>query len=115
MRSPVIVLAVVLIAVHVCSPARAEVHCVGYSADARILAGPGEDCPGVLIHSHDGSFENGYAWSGSGVQPPYFGAFAESYDLGQVNVLCAAFWLTQTGNFVDDTADDTPDDFEDYT
>ena len=90
---------------YTCSPARAEVHSLGYSEETRILPHLGEDCTGVLIHSHDDSFETAVAWSGAAVQPPYFGAFAESYDLGQVNIECGAFWLTQTGGFVDDTAD----------
>jgi len=67
---------------------------------------------GSILRRPDGAawypgigFENGYAWSGSGVQAPYFGAFAESYDLGQVNVECGAFWLTQIGSFLDETAD----------
>ncbi len=105
MRSAAVILLLALSGHGFGSPAWAQVHSVGHSTQTHVLSHAGEDCAGLLIHSHDGSFENAYAWSGAGVQPPYYGAFAESYDLGPVNVVCAAFWLTQIGNFVAETAD----------
>jgi hypothetical protein len=37
---------------------------------------------GDLVRADDGTFENGYAGSHDGVQPPFFGDFGEGYDLG---------------------------------
>jgi hypothetical protein len=31
-----------------------------------------------------------------GVSPPYYGAWAEAYDLGSVTVECGVYWFTQT-------------------
>jgi hypothetical protein len=68
---------------------------LGYSDETTII-GPGTDAcaSGVLIHNHDGSFENGYAWRYGGQTAPYYGAFGEGYDVGAGTVSCAAFWLS---------------------
>ncbi len=69
---------------------------LGYS-DETTIVGPGADAcaSGVLIHSHDESFENAYAWAYGGVVAPYYGAFGEGYDLGSGTISCAAYWVTQ--------------------
>jgi hypothetical protein len=80
---------------------------LGYS-DETTIVGPGTDAcaSGVLIHNHDGSFENGYIWSYGGCAPPYYGAFGEAYDLGAGTIRCAAFWLTTSGGtWPESTAD----------
>jgi hypothetical protein len=73
---------------------------LGYS-DETTIVGPGTDvcASGVLIHNHDGSFENGYTWRYDGVAPPYYGAFGEAYDLGAGTVACGAYWLTTLPGF----------------
>jgi hypothetical protein len=49
----------------------------------------------LLVATHDGTFENGYAWEGSlGVVPPYYGAFGEGYDMGEGLVFCGAYWVS---------------------
>lgn len=61
--------------------------------------------PWALWMNHDGTFENGYCWGGTGVLPPFFGAFGEAYDLGPARVAGAALWLTQMGNYIGQPAD----------
>jgi len=65
-------------------------------SDETTIVGPGTDAcaSGVLVHNHDGSFENGYTWQYGGVMRPYYGAFGEGYSLGTGTVACGAFWLT---------------------
>jgi hypothetical protein len=65
-------------------------------SDETTIVGPGTDAcaSGVLIHNHDGSFENGYLWQYTGCQPPYYGAFGEGYDLGEGIVTCGTFWVS---------------------
>jgi hypothetical protein len=85
----------------------ADYETLGYSHETTIV-GPGTDAcaDGVLHYSHDGSFENGYAWAYRGVQLPYYGAFGEGYDLGEGFVRCGAYWLSTMPGFYDDqTAD----------
>jgi hypothetical protein len=80
---------------------------LGYGTETVIL-GPGPDAcaAGTLFATHDGTFENGYAWRNGGVVPPYYGAFGEGYDLGEGIVYCGAYWLsTLPGYFYDQTAD----------
>jgi hypothetical protein len=75
-------------------------YTLGHSDDTVMVPAQGDDCSeGVLFHNHDGSAENGYAWSGAGTVPPYYGAFAEAYDLGGGTVVCGAYWLSQIGYF----------------
>jgi hypothetical protein len=68
---------------------------LGYSEETTIV-GPGTDAcaTGVLIHNHDGSFENGFWWQYGGCAPPYYGAFGEAYDLGTGTIACGAYWLS---------------------
>jgi hypothetical protein len=72
---------------------------LGYTADGAIAL-PDRDCPsGELFVHHDYSFENAYCWRYEGIQPPYYGAFAEAYYLGPGCVSCGAYWLTYAGGF----------------
>ncbi len=62
---------------------------------AIIVPGDTRDCTGDLIENHDGSFENGYAWQGAGVAPPYYGAMAEGFDVsGPKTLTCISMYLT---------------------
>jgi hypothetical protein len=79
---------------------------LGYSDQTTIQGVQGDACAqGTLYYNHDGSFENGYAWQYGGVVAPYYGAFAEGYDLGVGIVRCASLWLSQTGNAPGHTCD----------
>ena len=73
---------------------------LGYS-DETTIVGPGTDAcaSGVLIHDHDGSFENGYAWQYEGCRSPYYGAFGEGYDLRAGSVACGVYWLSSLAGF----------------
>jgi hypothetical protein len=96
----IIPVALVWLAVVVCT-----VPC--HATDAATLGGTTESemgepqtdaCPGgVLVYNHDDSFENGYCWQYSGVSPPYYGAFAEAFDLGCGVAVCGSYWFTQIG------------------
>lgn len=82
---------------------------LGYSNETTIVT-PGSDPPACdhiygVTHNHDGSFEDAIGWAYGGVVPPYYGSFAEGYDLGPGIVLCGVFWLTQVGYFSAQTAD----------
>lgn len=72
---------------------------LGYSEETTIIPPADDDCTAPLYMNHDGSFENGYCWSYNGIQPPYYGAFGEAFDLGVGNIECIAMYLTQQGNF----------------
>ena len=117
MRSLVLLSVVLWLAVPVAGAT--DFESVGYSEETWIVGPGADDCAGgSLVHHHDGDFENGYAWRNMGVQAPYYGAFGEGYDLGAGWIYCGAYWLTQIGNFYDQTADcyvwqggtDTPPD-----
>lgn len=72
-----------------------EALSLGYSEDTVIFPSQSDDCAeGVLVYNHDGSFENGYAWGFGGIEPPYYGAFGEAYELGPGEIVCGAYWLT---------------------
>jgi hypothetical protein len=55
------------------------------------------DCLGVLVYNHDSSFEYAYCWDTDGCIPPYYGAFAEAFDVGAAVVECGLYWLTEIG------------------
>lgn len=75
-------------------------HDLGASESTAMRASPRDDCSAAeLTYNYDGSIENGYCWDMGGVSPPYYGAFAEAYDLGPGCVVCAAYWFTQVGYF----------------
>jgi hypothetical protein len=78
---------------------------LGYSEDTVIEGDMGDQCVGIPVYNHDMSFENGYCWQINGCQPPYYGAYAEGYDLGEVNVECGLFYLTQIGYYTGQTLD----------
>jgi hypothetical protein len=58
----------------------------------------------LYVH-HDYSFEWGgewsYCWHFGGVQPPYYGAFGEAYDLGPGTVVCGSYWVCTMGYYID--------------
>jgi hypothetical protein len=81
-------------------------HSLGYSEETVMFPAQGDDCSdGVFICNHDGSCENGYCWDQGGTGPPYYGAFAEGYDLGAGTIVCSAYWLTQIGYVMGATLD----------
>jgi hypothetical protein len=69
-----------------------------------VLVDPTDSQCGTLNMNADGSYENGYAWRYAGIQPPYYGAFAECYS-GDVAVCSAVFDLTQVGSDFGQTMD----------
>ncbi len=79
-------------AVHASGP-----ESLGSTNETLVVSSSGDNCSGTLVYNHDDSFENGYCWTST--QEPYGGAFGEAFDIGPVNVECAAYWLTQTGNY----------------
>jgi hypothetical protein len=79
----------------------ADFASLGYREDTVIVGDGRDECIGTLIYNHDFSFENGYCWQYEGVAPPYFGAFAEGYDLGPGTAECAVYWLTTLGWYPD--------------
>ncbi|MBD3237405.1 MAG: hypothetical protein GF330_11925 [Candidatus Eisenbacteria bacterium] len=73
---------------------------IGHGDSASLRDDPTSNCAiGSLCRNDDGSAENGYSWDFAGTQEPYYGAFAESYDLGPGTVSCGAYWFTQIGYF----------------
>ncbi|MBD3334475.1 MAG: hypothetical protein GF355_03075 [Candidatus Eisenbacteria bacterium] len=61
-------------------------------------------CEGTFLLNSDGSYENGYAWSGGGNIPPDYGAFAEGFTA--TGMVCGiAYFFTQTGNYNGQTID----------
>ena len=89
---------IVIVSLALC-PAQAQRE-VGYSEAAVAVPDPTSNCAvGTRTINHDGTAENGYAWSFGGIDPPYYGAFGEAYDLGPGTVSCGAFWFSQVGYF----------------
>lgn len=79
---------------------------LGYRADVQIISsGDQDDCGPRLEHNHDGSMENGYCWGFGGIVPPYYGAFAEAFDLGPTTLRCGAYWFTQIGYYTGQPTD----------
>ncbi len=74
---------------------------LGYREDTVIQGDENPECAGVLTYNHDHSFENGYCWQYDGIALPYYGAFAEGFDLGCSTTECAVYWLTNVGDFPD--------------
>ncbi len=66
----------------------------GYSEDTVIQSAGRYECTGARVYNHDDSFENGYCWEGAPSTPPYYGAWGEAYDLGEVTVECGVYWFT---------------------
>jgi hypothetical protein len=73
---------------------------LGYCEDT-FIESDGRDCAGVLLCNHDFSFENAYCWQYEGAAPPYYGAFAEGYEVGGRSVECGIYWLTTLGWYPD--------------
>ena len=67
---------------------------LGYREDTVIENYARDECVGTLVYNHDSSYENAYCWQLEEVAPPYYGAWAEGFDLGPVNVECAVLWFT---------------------
>jgi hypothetical protein len=73
---------------------------LGYSEDTVMQSDMGDQCTGIPIYNHDYSCENGYCWQFGGIVPPYYGCWAEAYDVGPTNVECGLYWLTQIGYYM---------------
>ncbi|MBD3237406.1 MAG: hypothetical protein GF330_11930 [Candidatus Eisenbacteria bacterium] len=79
-------------------PGASAQRMVGYSEETVAVPDPRSTCSvGEMNYHYDGSIENGYCWDSGGTGPPYYGAFAEAFNLGPGTINCAAFWLTQIG------------------
>lgn len=104
MRRFVVSICVVLILSLAVWPAHAQ-QSLGFNDETVIVSTLQEDCADSLYVNHDHSLENGYTWSYAGCLPPYYGAFGEAFDLGPGVVHCGAYWLTEIGDFHDQTAD----------
>ncbi len=94
--SLVAVLAVGLFSVALAGPYSS----LGYSNETVVIEPEGR--PGRLeVANHDGTFEDAFCWQGAGCvgsTPPYYGCFAEAFDLtyGEVNGI--SIWLTRGGD-----------------
>ncbi|MBD3237835.1 MAG: hypothetical protein GF330_14120 [Candidatus Eisenbacteria bacterium] len=77
---------------------KAFLFCTLVLATASILSA-GAESDRCIEYNHDGTFEFEIAWSDSGVQAPYYGAFGEAYwvDSGLLNAV--VLWLTQDGTY----------------
>lgn len=91
------------------------------SSPGSIECYPDDDCYYELHQHHDDTFENGYAWSYAGIDPPYYGAFGEAYEPSWLNdefgggarpqntypdgVECVVLWLTDIGYYAGHTCD----------
>lgn len=84
---------------------RAAARSVGRSDKTSARQAKSRECTGTERFDFDGSFENGYAWSYGGVTRPYYGAFAEAFDLGSAQLNCASFWFTDIGKYQHQTMD----------
>lgn len=88
------------------SPALPESHPhLGPADDTTIVTATTQECPGTNFHNHDDSLEGGYCWQYGGIVPPYYGAFAEGFDLGCAQLTCASLWVTQNGYWDGQTFD----------
>ena len=94
-------IAVVLVVLAMAAAPRADnLGALGYCDDTVVIPASGDDCSdGELFCNNDGSCECAYCWLYGGIVPPYYGAWAEAYDLGAGTVVCGAYWLTQIGYF----------------
>ncbi len=68
-------------------------------------SGDGGVCDAPLLENADGTYENGYGWSGGGALPPDYGAFAERYAVPGQKVCSVVFDFTATGNQAGQTMD----------
>lgn len=67
---------------------------------------PADTACGELFLHADGTYEHAFAWSGSGVAPPAFGAFAECYEGVSGFLVCSIVLdLTQVGGQAGQTLD----------
>lgn len=71
--------------------------------DGAVASSSGVDC-GTLLDNSDGTWEQAIAWTGPGVAPPYYGAFAECYN-GEGEVCAAQFAFTQLGYYLGQAMD----------
>jgi hypothetical protein len=70
------------------------------------LGGDGIERGDYFMSNHDGTFENGYAWQYDGVQPPYYGAFAEGFVVDPpICTQATTYWFTQVGGYFGQTMD----------
>lgn len=75
--------------------AGSEFNQLGPAETGAIIPSNSDDCTGTPFHNHDLSFEGAYAWQYGGVIPPFYGAFAEGFNLGEVWIECGAMWATR--------------------
>ncbi len=76
---------------------------LGPSEDTVIISSGDDPCPGTAFFHHNEGFEAAFCWGYGGIQPPYYGAFGEAFDLGAVTIECLSLWLTQIGDYLPGT------------
>lgn len=85
------------------STAKAGARTVGFGK-ATVDVGDQSRACGAIHFNGDGTYEDGFAWSGAGIEAPAFGAFAECYSFDG-HVCLATFDFTQTGAQAGQTMD----------
>jgi hypothetical protein len=95
---------------------------VGFTSEPGLIeTSPSDDCFAPLMHHHDMTFENGFAWHYGGVEPPYYGAFGEGFapqwdferfgvqgmpqNVSPEGIECAVFWFSHLGQYSGHTCD----------
>ncbi len=75
------------------------------SCDETVIRPCDRECPGgTLFHNYE-ELVDAIGWGWEGIQPPYYGAFGEAYDLGEGTIDCATLWVTQMGDFTGQSVD----------
>ncbi len=59
-----------------------------------------QNCPSPLFVHHDYSYEMWFCWNFGQSMSPYYGAWAEAFDLGPGTIECGTYWFSQAGLFV---------------
>lgn len=104
MRSPIGVLfATVILSLGAC-PVLAQ-EFIGCSGNTVLPDGSDRECTCPFLYNGDGTFEGALSWQGFGCQPPYYGAYAEGFDVEGAVIDCIVLWLTQDGSYDEATLD----------
>lgn len=72
---------------------------LGTATPGAVVPASNHDCTGTRFHNHDETFEGAFCWQYGGVMPPFYGAFAEGFDLGAARIECGTIWVTRVWDF----------------